>query len=68
MTTDLLSMWIAGQYDELFATLKAMKPSQRNQEISRLTSAMADFDNEQRNDGIETDECDRFWAEIDARL
>lgn len=64
---DLLGMWIAGEYDELFATLRAMTPDNRAVELLALYRAMRDFD-ECNSDENPTDEYERFLHECMERL
>lgn len=64
---DLLGMWIAGNYNELFAALRQMSFGERVREVKELCHAMADFD-ECNSDEDPADELPRFLDECIARL
>lgn len=65
---DLLSMWIDGKHNELFATLEAMTFKDRIVEIWRLCRAMADFDQCNSEPDCPTEELSQFLDECMARL
>lgn len=68
MEMDLLSMWIRGQYDELFAALKAMPFEDRIREYRRLCQVMRDFDEDNSDEETQTDELLAFQEEAKKRL
>lgn len=67
-TMDLLSMWIGGKHDELFATLREMPFIQRVRKVRGLCRQMADFDDFNADDDFQPDELPRFLDECIARL
>ena len=65
---DLLSMWIDGDYDDLFAALRKMTFAQRIREVHDLIRDTRQFDADNSDEGSQTDELPRFLDECIARL